>query len=653
MGNASQVNTGTNLRIEWERFISHGIMPKGVRAAILQSWLRSKRLDVDPYGGKSGRVLSIVELKRRIRDNELLIKIVQEILKGVCWTSSSSGYLFYLTDQDANLLYICGDKKLARDFELNINFGVGVNWGEQAVGTTAVSVALMEKIPVFWISEEKYCFLLKETGCACAPIQRKDGSVAGILGAATDFAGLGKADRPVYDFLLTAAFAVQACLRQLEIERDFESTTKRFKAVIDEISDGIIITDKNGLVVNINKGFGSLFGVDITDGVGKHAGSAFPQANFVLDRTVLPGGKNKFYEGCIVGRSLCLENESGTREYLVGIFQKYREQMKARSETATSSFSRANIVFDDIMGKSVDMMRVKSSALIAAKENYEVVIQGETGTGKEMFAQAIHNASRRANRPFIAINCGALPGELIESELFGYEGGAFTGARPNGCPGKFEMADGGTLFLDEIGEMPLKIQVKLLRVLQEMKFMRVGSSRAIAVDVRVIAATNRDLEEMVRNGDFRDDLYWRLNVLALRIPALVERQEDIPDLISHFLEQHVKERGLKYTLSDGAYNMLISYHWPGNVRELENVLKRAVVYAEDGLILPEHLPEYLTRKEVHQVSEALDMPLQDAERGAILRVLESSKGNLSRTAKILGISRATLYSKIKRYRIEC
>lgn len=294
-------------------------------------------------------------------------------------------------------------------------------------------------------------------------------------------------------------------------------------------------------------------------------------------------------------------------------------------------------------------------ARMAARSSSNVLIEGESGTGKELFAQAIHNASRRSAGAFVAVNCGAIPRELIASELFGYTEGAFTGAKKGGNPGKFELADGGTLFLDEIGDMPLEQQVALLRVIQDKSISRIGSNQVIPVDVRIICATNKNLLELMQTGRFRQDLYYRLNVINLRILPLRERKEDIPLLFEHFLQQMNQE--VSQLSRKDFIERLLSYDWPGNVRELQNTVERMVHL--------EHMPDRSWHNHIGQnmmlpagQNSGSDVSIQQAnarfkneqveqQRRLIIRLLEIHQGNVSKVAKEMGISRSTLYRKMK------
>lgn len=302
--------------------------------------------------------------------------------------------------------------------------------------------------------------------------------------------------------------------------------------------------------------------------------------------------------------------------------------------------------FENIITKSAKMQRLIELIKVVGKSNATVLVTGESGTGKELVARAIHSQSHRHNKSFIAVSCAALPESLLESELFGHEKGSFTGAYAQ-KKGKFEFANGGTLFLDEIGEMSANIQVHLLRVLEEKEFTRVGGNEPLRVDVRVISATNKDLRKAIEKQEFREDLYYRLNVVNIELPPLRERKEDIPLLAEHFLNKFASENRKEITgFSPDAIEFLLDYDWPGNVRELENAVERAVILAQDSIITAADLP---------QESMSLTSPatprksLKEVEKGHILNVLRETGENYSAAARILGISRMTLYKKAREY----
>jgi len=304
--------------------------------------------------------------------------------------------------------------------------------------------------------------------------------------------------------------------------------------------------------------------------------------------------------------------------------------------------------FENIIAKSPRMKQVIEVIKVVAKSNATVLITGESGTGKELVARAVHSQSYRKDKPFIAVSCAALPETLLESELFGHEKGSFTGAHAQ-RKGKFETANKGTIFLDEIGEMSANIQVHLLRVLEEKEFSRVGGNELIKVDVRVVSATNKDMKQAVADGQFREDLYYRLNVVTIELPSLRERKEDIPLLAQHFLKKFAMENQKEVTgFSPEATDFLLKYEWPGNVRELENAIERAVILAKSPYIESADLPqESLTLAQ----SVLSGKNLEEIEKGHIINVIDETGGNYSKAARILGISRATLYNKIRAYQL--
>lgn len=307
----------------------------------------------------------------------------------------------------------------------------------------------------------------------------------------------------------------------------------------------------------------------------------------------------------------------------------------------------------NVIGNSAAMKRVFSLVDKVSASDSTVLMLGESGTGKELVATTIHYQGRRRDRPLVKVNCAALPEGLIESELFGHEKGAFTGALRR-KPGRFELADGGTVFLDEIGDLPLSTQAKILRVIQERQFERIGGTATLNVDVRIIAATNRNLEDDVKAGRFREDLYYRLNVIPITLPPLRERREDIPDLMEFFLDRYRKRLSKKVRFSKDAIDLLLAYDYPGNVRELENIIERCITLSAGELIDRDDLPSIMRHR--HDASGAKSLLLSDiaaeAEKSHIITVLRSTQGNKTKAAEILGISRKTLWEKISSYMIE-
>lgn len=441
------------------------------------------------------------------------------------------------------------------------------------------------------------------------------------------------------------------------------------ETIMESTYDGIVVVDRDGYITKLNKPYQEFLGVG-DEAIGKHVTEVIENTRMhIVTKTGIPEiGEAQVIRGhtTIVKRIPIKQDGEIVGAVGVVMFRDIYEldnlmnktkQLERELEQYKKKLHVDKFSFDDIIGVSPAIEQAKYYASRAAMTTSNVLITGETGTGKELFAKAIHYTSQRSDGPYIKVNCAAIPAELLESELFGYEEGAFTGAKRGGKPGKFELANGGTIFLDEIGDMPVYMQAKLLRTIQEREIERVGGIKTVKVDVRIIAATNKNLEEMVKRGEFREDLYYRLNVININIPPLRERKEDIDVLVNYLLHKISKTMG-KFVnkISDGAMSILKGYNWPGNIRELENVLERAIDMAEYGAVVEvRHLPPYIIQK-VNPKKDFMHSDLKDAleqtERDLLERYLKMNKGNKYKTAKMLNISRSTLYEKIEKYNIE-
>ncbi len=341
-------------------------------------------------------------------------------------------------------------------------------------------------------------------------------------------------------------------------------------------------------------------------------------------------------------------------EELKLIIKRSLEVLELASEVDYLREELGEKISPNLIGSSGSLKEVKELVTKVANTSATVLIQGESGTGKEVVARMLHQMSERANKPFVAVNCAAIPENLLESELFGYEKGAFTGAVGR-KKGKFEVAGSGTIFLDEIGEIPLQIQVKLLRVLQEREFERVGGNDSVRMEARIIAATNKNLKKSVQEGTFREDLYYRLEVIPVSLPPLRERKEDIPELVDHFLKKYDPRRRIK-GFSQEAMNTLCGYNWPGNIRELENIIERAVILCADEEVTPDYLPKEVLQRQRDQHRVMFDFPvegicLEDLERDLILKALEVSGGNQTKAAHLLRITRSALIYRMEKHEI--
>jgi len=425
--------------------------------------------------------------------------------------------------------------------------------------------------------------------------------------------------------------------------------------MLNLITDGVLIVDPAGKITDINQHALQLFGMAKNEIVNQPISKLIPSGLdiddiFIKQRMI----KNKEIDFALKDKELSCSvstaisrNEKGLPENLILTFTPSKN-IHALVNQVTGSWAR--YTFDQMIGRSSVFQEAIRQGKLAALANSNVLITGESGTGKELMAQAIHNASNRFHKPFIVINCGALPRGLIVSELFGYEGGSFTGSKKDGNPGKFELADGGTIFLDEIGELPLDVQANLLRIIQEKVVHRIGSSKPKPVDVRIIAATNKNLEEEVLNKTFRQDLFYRLNVLTIHMPSLRDRKEDIELLVNSTMDRIKNQTNKPYlTIDSQAMVLLKEYNWPGNIRELENVLERAANISEDSVIKCHDLPKHFAGENVK--AEPDITIIEQAEKTLIIDILRQTNGNIRQTAERLGIARNTVYRKMKRYNI--
>ncbi len=442
-------------------------------------------------------------------------------------------------------------------------------------------------------------------------------------------------------------------------------------AILDSVNEGIVVVDSRGIITFINQVYRDFLEGDLEDFVGKHVTDVLDNTRLhIVCQTGMPelSVVQKIRGRNILGHRIPIKKD-GKVVGAIGqlVFQRSEEikalvsQLNALEgrvhyyEKQIHNVFRSHFTFADIYGHSDAIIQVKRLALKAARGDSTVLIVGESGVGKEVFAHAIHSMSSRAEGPFIKVNCAAIPEQLLESEMFGYEEGGFTGAKRGGKPGKFELANHGTIFLDEIGDMSLGMQAKLLRVLQEKEMERVGGVKPIQLDIRVMAATNKDLESMVKARLFREDLWYRLNVVPVVIPPLRDRKEDIPEIAESLLRRVCAELRVPVRrLSEEALGVLGSYDWPGNIRELQNALERASNVCEGPEIGPEHLPSGI-RNSVRMVAQdscrfhTLRKSVGDTEAELIKAALKAAGFNKARAAKALGIHRCTLYEKMKKY----
>jgi transcriptional regulator with PAS, ATPase and Fis domain len=610
----------------------HGASPPGVRPVIWASWQRSIAAGVDPAHA-AYQFVPTQALAEKLATHRQLIRIAAQVMTGLL-AYNPRGHI-NLTDASGTTLYFCGQDLTP----------IGSQLSEAVQGTSCTGLAIVEDRLVYVLAEENFAHWLRDRRmhCAAAPIRDGNGKTLAVLTLTAEPGWFH------FHTLGTVQAAAEAVSRQMALQ----TLLSEQRTVMEVLNEGLVLLDAEGTIKALNRYARDLFRV-----TAEPQGLAFetlgrsdpPPQRWLRDSQEvrdldcsfdLPDGSRL---ACLL--SVCALEEGGR---IVSL----RENRRIREITRRLIGSQARYTFDSLQGRSRVMEDATRLARIASRSDSITLILGESGTGKELFAQAIHNASARRSGPFVAVNCGAIPRELVQSELFGHVEGAFTGAARGGSAGKFELADGGTLFLDEIGEMSLDAQVSLLRVIQEGEVTRVGAKTSRPVDVRIIAATHRNLAQAVAERAFREDLYYRLNVLSLTVPPLRVRGQDVVQLAEYFLARCARSlRKPLQGIAPPAMELLLAHGWPGNVRELENVIERAAHFAEGGQLAVDDLPADLVYRRA-SLDKPAPMPtlpgLAAQEADAIAQALRETGGNMRVTAQRLGVSRGGLYGKMKRF----
>ncbi|MGI6428865.1 MAG: sigma-54-dependent Fis family transcriptional regulator [Syntrophomonadaceae bacterium] len=664
------MRTGDNHQV-WEHFVKNGeILTEDFNPLIAASWRRCYANQVDPYDGVCHQVLDQEEFAKALKRRSQLIDIARPLMLKLNNYVTGSGFLVMLTDERGIILEMLGDEETIQKAR-SINFFKGAVWTEEQVGTNAIGTVLKEGIPLQVNSCQHYCQLHHTWTCSAAPIFNQKNQLIGVLNMSGPYQ---ETHQHTLGMVVSAADAIMYQMRVQHQNTQLKVMNERMRNIVMTMSEGVVLLDKTGKIIQINQVAEAIFSLSKVKVEGKTFERFFPelakiighlnQGQDVLDvETPVHGAVG--ITPCVASAK-SIHDENGQVNGLVIIFNPVK---RIRNLVNRLSGAHASFYFNDVIGRSPLILEAVQTAKLAADKLSNILLQGESGTGKELFAQAIHNASPRQHGPFIALNCGAIPRELLGSELFGYVDGAFTGARRGGRTGKFELASGGTLFLDEIGEMPLGKQVSLLRAVQEKEIIRIGDDKIIPVDVRIICATNKDLKAEVAKGNFRQDLYYRLNVISIKLPALRERPEDIPLQFNYFLEEMSSKMDMPVPrVQPEVMDYLISYDWPGNVRELQNVVERMMNISNGHTISVDHLPAEV----IQNYSELNELPRntkepsasvkwqrhhkkqirQQIEKQEILRLIDQCGGNISRIAEEMSVSRTTIYRKLRRYNIE-
>ncbi len=654
MGKATSVNN--RLYSEWNNFIESGeLTPNLLDPFIADSWQRSREAGVNPHRCSNCKSHLGIDTISNLPIE--LVKAAYPVVEEVYDSVRGSGFRVCLVDENGYIIHSIPQ----------LDASVNINWKESSVGTNAIGTAIVtgESLQVSGI--EHYCYEFHNLTTTAAPIFDRQGNLLTVLA----LMGPSSEDHShVLTMLVKAAGKMVDRFKILAKNRQLKTYNQRLTNIFNMMSDGVIIFSSDGTIDLVNPAVEHILGRPAGDIIGTTLQNLLDAKPGSIEEFMFKGNSfsdiEVFMDGP-QGKIHCLasgnfsRNEDGKVDSGMMVLQNMD-----RINRLVSRFTgaRAQYKFNDIIGSSAALMESINIARMAAMNNSNVLLTGESGTGKEVFAQAIHNASFRRKGPFVAINCGAIPRELVASELFGYVEGAFTGAKRGGSIGKFEMASGGTIFLDEIGDMPFELQVALLRVLQNRRVTRIGDSKEIPVDVRVICATNKDLRSEIENGNFREDLYYRLNVISINIPPLRDRLEDIPHLVKHFLGQLARRNeNVLSILEPEIIDKLKRYDWPGNVRELQNVVERLVCTASQSLVSSSDLPPEIISSECFYAREELQVSpvtmykqkrkqmLAEEESRQIIDLLQKHQGNITRVAEETGFSRMTIYRKMKLYNI--
>jgi transcriptional regulator of acetoin/glycerol metabolism len=641
-----------DIKIAWENFVVKKLPPgREIRPEVLSSWQRCREIGLDPYSSNLPPVLSQDRLKVLMKHNKDLIELSKPVMQMVGISVRDSGFIFTLADKNGYVLMVSGDEDILEMAERNY-YSPGSLRSIEHAGTNAIGLCLIEGKPIQITGPEHYKLYHHPWTCSSAPIRDPNGNIIGAITLSGRSVG---SHRHTLALVTAAAETIESQLRERVLIDDKLRLNSMLSFIYDSISDGIIAIGCDLEITHINSIAAKMLDLDSGTIVGARFDEIIQADNSLTHsletRNYFTGQETLFHcpngDKTYICRADPIRNNRG---HLLGTIITMSEKLHVINLAKKFSGNYSKYNFNKIKGKSPGFIRQIELARVAARTNSRILIIGESGTGKELFAQAIHSESNRRNEPFVAISCTAIPRDLIEAELFGYRGGAFTGARREGQVGKFELANHGTLFLDEINGMPLDLQTKLLRVLQQNEIMRLGDTRCIPVDVRVIAASSTDLLSEVENANFREDLYYRLNVVEIFIPPLRERIADLELLIDHIMEQQCQEMGVKRpALSEAALDILRKYHWPGNVRELENYIERALLLSEGKTIRAIHLPDKPLRRSGTAEHGTMPVPIHQGYRDMIEAALKQCNGNASMAARELQIARSTLYRKMKEY----
>lgn len=640
------------IKRKWHKLHIEPKSRKNLRPEIYESWDRSYKNKVPMFSKEITHFSSKADFAIALDNSKHLIDCALPVMESVVDFMKGTGFVVSLTDPNLVLLKIMGDDN-AMKWAKSTNLVEGSIWTENLTGTNTGALALSLEKPISLYAYEHFCLLSIASTASGCPIF-DNGRIIGGIGMIAPYNKL--TNNHTLGMVSVSAKQIQSVMVLKQI---YEYQ----QVILNSMSDGVMVIDSNSNITFMNKKCAKILGFQQTNIIGCNInnllGNVDENSYFINTITqdqvltdeffVITNGKLKIK--CNVTCTPIRSSNIYEKGNVVIIRENERSNHLVKKWIGRS----AKMTFNNIIGNNTQFLDIVNTAKLASSSDSNVLLLGESGTGKDIIAQSIHNESLRKNNPFVAINCATLPRELLASELFGYEGGAFTGAKKGGNIGKFELANQGTIFLDEIGDVPLDLQVTLLRVIEEKCIIRLGGSTLTPVNVRIIAATNKNLEEEIARNSFRLDLFYRLGVIRLNIPPLRERSDDILLLAEYFLENICKRynKPLK-KLSHEVKEVFLNYHWPGNVRELQNILEAAIQLTPDKEIHYHAIKGYINLNKfnnniINKTPEISTLP--HIEKLMIEDYLR--KGNLTKNeiAKALGISRRTLYRHIKKYKL--
>ncbi|PEP89202.1 sigma-54-dependent Fis family transcriptional regulator [Bacillus toyonensis] len=606
----------------WKKFIDKGVLDSNrINERISESWHRCKQANVNPHMNKGQKILSSNIFQEQKKKSEIFLDIALPQIQNMRKTIDELQMMALLIDPDGYVLSLSGNKQTLKRAK-HINFIEGVKWTEAAVGTNAIGTALEIEEAIMISGTEHYSVASHSWSCAAAPIHNDDGKLIGVL----DFSCAIEFSHPYMLGMVTSiAHAIEReC--SIRVHQNELHLIHRFLDVIDS-DEQVVICNHRDVIVSASKS--------------------------VRER-VTNWSRMKLEDLMRYGLETKLEIPVYSNERMIGKCMYLKENKQMNTYSAFTFIK--GITFSGVTGTNKAFQHTLEEIKLVSPTDASVYVCGETGVGKEYVARAIHENSPRKDGPFIAVNCGSLPKELMESELFGYAEGAFTGARRQGYKGKFEQANGGTLFLDEIGEVPSEMQVALLRVLQERTITPIGSSKEVTVNIRIITATHKDLLRLVEEGKFRQDLYYRLHVYPLYVPSLLERKEDIPYFIQHFCER----KNWNVVFPKSICNQFSQHTWPGNIRELVNVLERIYILSQGREICEKQVAFLLQTMMGNQ--QQLELQVENKtehtlnfrekiQRDSMIEALQKTNGNVSLAVKLLDVPRSTFYKRMQKFNL--